>query len=124
MTVQYRLGAFGFLSLPGMDASAGNFGITDTQAALAWVKRNARAFGGNPARVTLVSESAGSTNACRILVDPKSKGLVDGVVLQSEDCIHDVDTPSEARTRAEKFVKLAGCADAADQLACLSVNFR
>lgn len=119
MTVQYRLGAFGFLSLPGMDASAGNFGITDTQAALAWVKRNARAFGGNPTRVTLVSESAGSTNACRILVDPKSKGLVDGVVLQSEDCIHDVDTPSEARARAEKFVRLAGCADAADQLACL-----
>lgn len=73
MTIQYRLGAFGFLKLPGMDSSAGNFGITDTQAALAWVKRNAAAFGGNPDKVTLVTESAGSTNACRILVDPSTR---------------------------------------------------
>lgn len=119
MTIQYRLGAFGFLSLPGMDASAGNFGITDTQAALAWVKRNAAAFGGNPDKVTLVTESAGSTNACRILVDPKSKGLVDGVVLQSEDCIHDVDSPKQAKERADKFIAAAGCQGAADPLACL-----
>ena len=119
MTIQYRLGAFGFLKLPGMDSSAGNFGITDTQAALAWVKRNAAAFGGNPDKVTLVTESAGSTNACRILVDPKSKGLVAGVVLQSEDCIHDVDSPKQAKERADKFLVLTGCAGEADPLACL-----
>ena len=118
MTIQYRLGAFGFLKLPGMDSSAGNFGITDTQAALAWVKRNAAAFGGNPDKVTLVTESAGSTNACRILVDPKSKGLVAGVVLQSEDCIHDVDSPKQAKERADKFLVLTGCAGEADPLAC------
>lgn len=119
MTVQYRLGAFGFLKLPGMDLSAGNFGISDTQAALAWVKRNAAAFGGNPDKVTLVSESAGSTNACRILVDPKSKGLVAGVVLQSEDCLHDVDSPKQAKVRADKFLEYTGCAKAQDPLACL-----
>ena len=119
MTVQYRLGAFGFLKLPSMDSSAGNFGITDTQTALAWVKRNAAAFGGNPDKVTLATESAGSTNACRILVDPKSKGLVAGVILQSEDCIHDVDSPKQAKERADKFLVLTGCAGEADPLACL-----
>lgn len=119
VTIQYRMGAFGFLSLPGMGESAGNFGIGDTQAALAWVRRNAQAFGGNAKKVTLMTESAGSTNACRILVDPKSKGLVDGVILQSEDCIHDVDTPEQAKVRAQKFLAAAGCADAPDALACV-----
>ena len=119
VTLQHRLGAFGFLSLPGMDESAGNFGITDMEAALAWVRRNIGAFGGDTKKVTLITESSGSTNACRILVDPKAKGLVDGVVLQSEDCVHDVDNAKQASVRAEKFLQKAGCADASDKLACL-----
>ena len=119
LTVQYRMGAFGFLSLPGMGPSAGNFGITDTEAALRWVRKNIANFGGDPKKVTLVTESAGSTNACRILGDQKAKGIVDRVVLQSEDCIHDVDTPAEAKVRADKFLKAAGCDSASDALACL-----
>ncbi|MCF0253517.1 MAG: carboxylesterase family protein [Duodenibacillus sp.] len=119
VTVQYRMGAWGFLSLPGMDASAGNFGVTDIEAALAWIRRNIGAFGGDGGNVTLMSESAGSTNACRILVDPKAKGLVEGVMLQSEDCVHDVDTPAQAAERAARFVKAAGCEGEADALSCL-----
>ncbi len=118
VTLQYRLGAFGFLTLPGMDVSAGNFGVTDTEAALAWVKRNITQFGGNADNVVLMTESAGSTNACRILVDPKAKGLVNGVILQSEDCIHDVDTHKQAQQRAQKFLKLTGCDQAKDPLSC------
>ncbi len=119
VTLQHRLGAFGFLSLPGMGEEAGNFGVSDMEAALAWVRRNIGAFGGDPKRVTLITESSGSTNACRILVDPKAKGLVNGVVLQSEDCVHDVDNAKQAAVRAEKFLKKAGCDGASDKLACL-----
>lgn len=119
VTLQYRLGAFGFLTLPGMDESAGNFGVTDTESALAWVRRNIANFGGDADNVVLMTESAGSTNACRILVDPKAKGLVDGVILQSEDCIHDVDTVKQAQARSEQFLKLTKCDEAKDALSCV-----
>lgn len=120
VTVQYRMGAFGFLRLPGMDPeTAGNFGVSDTEEALRWVKANIAAFGGDGNKVTLMSESAGSTNACRILVDTKFKGGVDAVMLQSEDCLHDVDTTAQSKERADKFLALTGCDQADDKLACV-----
>lgn len=61
MTINYRLGAFGFFAHPALtdaeaQGGAGNFGLLDQQAALRWVQRNIRAFGGDPGNVTLVGE--------------------------------------------------------------------
>lgn len=62
VTINYRLGAFGFLNLPGLSSSgAGNYGLLDQVAALRWVNRNIAAFGGDPGRVTIAGLSTPST---------------------------------------------------------------
>lgn len=120
VTIQYRLGAFGFLNVPGMGAEeAGNLGVEDTKDALWWIRRNIERFGGDQFNVVLMSQSAGSTNACRIIVDKGAKRLLHGVVLQSEDCLHDVDTTEQSRKRSLEFIKAAGCDGESDVLACL-----
>jgi para-nitrobenzyl esterase len=86
VTINYRLGIFGFFGLPGLEGS-GVFGLEDQQAALRWVRRNALAFGGDPRNVTLFGESAGAMSACAQLVSPSAKGLFDKVILQSGSCI-------------------------------------
>jgi para-nitrobenzyl esterase len=82
VTINYRLGVFGFFGYPGLDGS-GTFGLQDQQAALAWVRRNAAAFGGDPGNITLFGESAGSMSACAQLVSPSAVGLFDKAILQS-----------------------------------------
>ena len=120
VTVQHRLGAFGFLNLPQMlHTEAGNLGILDLEEALRWLRRNIQHFGGDPENITLAGQSSGATNACRMLVDKQVKGLFHGVILQSDDCLHDVDTPDVSRARSQEFVKAVGCSGAADQLKCL-----
>ncbi|MFJ4199463.1 carboxylesterase/lipase family protein [Streptomyces sviceus] len=91
VSVNYRLGVFGFLDHPALDHGpakhlSGNFGLEDQQAALRWVKRNAAAFGGDPANVTLFGESAGGTSVCAHLVAPGSAGLFHKAILQSAQC--------------------------------------
>lgn len=120
VTVQHRLGAFGFLNVPQMKQSeAGNLAILDIEESLRWLRRNIERLGGDPQRITLMGQSSGATNACRMLVDPQAKGLFQGVILQSDDCLHDVDTPEQARARSAAFVKELGCDGASDQLKCL-----
>ncbi|MFD8495682.1 carboxylesterase/lipase family protein [Amycolatopsis sp. NPDC059657] len=85
VTVNYRLGAFGFLGYPGL-ADSGVFGIEDQQAALRWVKRNAAAFGGDAHNVTLFGESAGGFSVCSHLASPLSAGLFDRAIIQSGPC--------------------------------------
>ncbi|MGI5151609.1 carboxylesterase/lipase family protein [Plantactinospora sp. CA-294935] len=85
VTVNYRLGVFGFFGHPGL-ADSGSFGLLDQQAALRWVRRNAAAFGGDPRNVTLFGESAGGIDACAHLTSPRAAGLFDRVILQSGSC--------------------------------------
>jgi para-nitrobenzyl esterase len=85
VTVNYRLGVLGFFGHPGLEGS-GTFGLRDQQAALAWVRRNAAAFGGDPGNVTLAGQSAGAISACAQLTSPSAAGLFDKVVLQSGSC--------------------------------------
>jgi para-nitrobenzyl esterase len=80
VTVNYRLGAFGFLSLPEMArespfGAAGNYGLLDQYAALRWVRENIARFGGNPDEVTVGGESAGSVAVSAHMASPLSKGL-------------------------------------------------
>lgn len=82
VTVGYRLGAFGFLYM-GFEDAPGNMGLYDQLLALEWAKNNIRSFGGDPSRVTLMGESAGSISVGMQLISPKSKGLYKRAVMQS-----------------------------------------
>ncbi len=86
VTLNYRLGVFGFLAHPALTREAGtsgNYGLLDQVAALRWVQDNIRAFGGDPSRVTLFGESAGGTAVAMLLTSPRAAGLFGQAILQS-----------------------------------------
>lgn len=93
VTLNYRLGIFGFFGHPGLPDS-GAFGVQDQQAALGWVRRNATAFGGDPGNVTLAGESAGSHSVCAQLAAPASAGLFHRAITQSSPCWSQGDLPA------------------------------
>ncbi len=85
---QYRLGSFGFLTLPGLNAEnengvSGNYAILDLVKSLEWVNNNIEAFGGDPSMVTISGQSAGSWAVQALLSTPLSKGLFSRAILQS-----------------------------------------
>lgn len=89
VTINYRLGVFGFLAHPALDQgrnASGDFGLQDQQAALRWVRSNAAAFGGDPGNVTLAGESSGAVSTCAQLTAPGSAGLFDRAITQSAPC--------------------------------------
>lgn len=87
VTINYRLGVLGFLAHPGLSAEqnaiSGNYGLEDAIAAVRWVKDNARAFGGDPNRITIAGQSAGSSVVNALVASPKAKGLFARVITQS-----------------------------------------
>jgi para-nitrobenzyl esterase len=88
ITINYRLGIFGFLAHPELSAesalkTSGNYGILDQIAALKWVKENIAAFGGNPENVTIAGQSAGSFSVNMLMVSPLAKGLFHKAIAQS-----------------------------------------
>ena len=86
VSIQYRLGAMGFLAHPALrekDGSAGDYGIMDQQAALKWVRANISRFGGDARNVTIFGESAGGFSVLTHLASPLSKGLFDKAIIQS-----------------------------------------
>ncbi|WP_017569288.1 carboxylesterase/lipase family protein [Nocardiopsis halotolerans] len=80
VTLNHRLGVAGFLDLPGAPR---NRGLLDVLAALAWVRRNIAAFGGDPGNVTLAGQSAGATTVAGVLADPRAEGLFHRAIVQS-----------------------------------------
>jgi len=78
VTINYRLGVFGFLATPELATespqhAAGNYGLLDQAAALDWVRRNVRAFGGDPGRITIGGESAGSMSVSVLMTSPLTR---------------------------------------------------
>ncbi|MFC0040202.1 carboxylesterase/lipase family protein [Actinomadura rayongensis] len=124
VSVTYRLGALGFLALPGLRAEDPklNYGLQDQQEALRWVHRNIAAFGGDAGRVTLFGESAGALSTCAHLTIPSSAGLFHRAIMQSGPC-EDSQVHAATLAAAEKhgagFADKAGCPDGPDRLACL-----
>ena len=88
VSVNYRMGPFGFLAHPALSAESpdhvsGNYGLLDQIEGLRWVRRNIAAFGGDPDRVTIFGESAGGISVDCLMVMPAAKGLFHGAIAQS-----------------------------------------
>lgn len=121
VTVNYRLGALGFLAHPSLAADRdqlGNYGLADQQAALRWVRDNIAAFGGDPDKVTIAGESAGAISVCDHLVAPESAGLFRAAIMQSGPCQAQADLPAAERISVD-FAARAGCANTAAAARCL-----
>ena len=131
VTINYRLGALGWLVEPGLAApaasffqnagDAGDYGLMDQQFAMQWVRRNIAAFGGDPHRVTIGGQSAGALSVSANLASPTAAaGLFHGAIIESGAyMLHDL--PSQATYEAlfgGAFDAALGCAPPADE-ACL-----
>src|ERR1700716_4039832 len=125
VTVNYRVGALGFLAADALDAAdnrhvSGNYGLLDVQAALRWVNRNVAAFGGDPHKITVMGESAGANLVLGLLASPASEGLFQRAIVQSStDGAHTVPlAQAEKQTYAHALDEI-GCGSGPGLLACL-----
>ena len=121
VSIQYRLGAFGFLSHPALTAesphhSSGNYGLLDQQAALRWVRANIRAFGGDPDNVTIFGESAGAQDVGLQMLSPLARSLFHKAIEESGTAGFGMPPRSLKQNEAigETLVKLAGAPTHAD----------
>ncbi|MFD7445790.1 carboxylesterase/lipase family protein [Streptomyces sp. NPDC059909] len=115
VTVNYRLGALGFLSHPVLasrpGAPSGNYGLMDQQAALRWVQHNIGRFGGDPRNVTISGESAGGLSVLAHLTSPSSRGLFHRAIVQSGTFALKQQPLATAQTAGQAFAAKAGCTD-------------
>jgi para-nitrobenzyl esterase len=119
VTIQYRLGALGYMAHPSFPAGTGNFGLLDQVEALAWVSKNIRNFGGDPSRVTLFGQSAGGGSVRAVLATSRSQGLVQRAILESgPDLYHTLQQSLEFGT---KLSSILGCEEipSSEALKCL-----
>jgi para-nitrobenzyl esterase len=113
VTINYRLGALGFLAHPALaDASgqSGDYGLMDQQAALRWVQRNIASFGGNPRDVTVFGESAGGLSTLSQVASPQARGLFERAIVESGSYNLTQASLASAQTAGEAFATKAGCA--------------
>ena len=122
VTINYRVGPFGFLALPALTAesehhSSGDYGLLDQIAALRWVKENIRAFGGDPARVAIAGQSAGAMSVADLVASPLTKGLFSAAIADSG--IGGRGVPVKTLAEAEKAGEAFAASKKADSLAAL-----
>jgi para-nitrobenzyl esterase len=115
VTINYRLGVFGFFAHPELTAdsphhASGNYGLLDQVAALAWVKRNIATFGGNPSLITIGGESAGSMSVSALMASPLSRGEIAGAIGESGALMQKWTPPAraEAEQKGAAFARSIG----------------
>jgi para-nitrobenzyl esterase len=120
VTINYRLGALGFLAHPALadaNGQSGDYGLMDQQAALRWVQRNIASFGGNPHNVTVFGESAGGLSTLSQVASPQAKGLFERAIVESGSYNLTQTSLASAESAGEAFATKAGCAS--QTAACL-----
>ena len=124
VTANYREGVFGFFAHPELTEASdykgsGNYGFLDQVAAIQWVKDNIAAFGGDPAKITIVGESAGSFSVSLLMCSPLSKNNLAGAMLSSgaEVLPYKPASQAEADAAGAELLKKAGIASLADAMA-------
>lgn len=119
VTLNYRLGALGFLSHESLrdGVAAGNWALLDQLAALRWVRENIGRFGGDASRVLLFGQSAGSYDACALLTSPLSAGLFHAVAMQSGPCW--IPPAADIERGVVSTLEHVGCSGATDVASCL-----
>ncbi len=120
VTINYRLGALGFLAHPALadaNGQSGDYGLMDQQAALRWVQRNIASFGGNPRNVTIFGESAGGLSTLSQVASPQARGLFDRAIVESGSYNLTQASLSSAEAAGADFAAKAGCAS--QTAACL-----
>src|SRR5580658_4926546 len=120
VTINYRLGALGFMAHPALadaNGQSGDYGLMDQQAALRWVQRNIASFGGDPRNVTIFGESAGGLSVLSQVASPQAKGLFEKAIAESGSYNLTQTSLASAETAGEAFATTAGCAS--QTAACL-----
>ena len=142
VSMNYRLGIFGFLADSALGSHSGDYGLQDQQAALRWVQKNIGAFGGDPRDVTIFGESAGGSSVCDQIASPSARGLFQKAIstsgeyntvlgtitpsrapfedLESQDCKSALPTQAVADSAGTQFASAVGCGSStANVAACL-----
>jgi para-nitrobenzyl esterase len=142
VSMNYRLGIWGFLAEKDLGPNSGDYGLQDQQAALRWVQDNIAAFGGDPGSVTIYGESAGGSSVCDQIASPTAKGLFQRGIsvsgeyntilgtqeqaprlpedLESQDCKSELPSQAQANAAGKNFAAAVGCGQGTpDVRACL-----
>jgi len=122
VSVNYRLGAFGFFahdSLKKERSPFGNQGLWDQVAALTWVQDNIEHFGGEPKNVTIFGQDSGASDVCMHVLSPESRGLFRQAISQSGSCTTYQAQPADVANEIADWIAEIGCDEAKDVLACL-----
>jgi para-nitrobenzyl esterase len=143
VSMNYRLGIFGFLADSAFGPHSGDYGLQDQQAALRWVQQNVAAFGGDPHNVTIFGESAGGSSVCDQIASPTASGLFQKAIstsgeyntllgtvepprpgggedLEAQDCKSALPSQAQADSIGATFAAAVGCGPGtADVAACL-----
>lgn len=116
VSINYRLGVFGFLAHPELSreqGASGNYGYYDQIAALKWVQANIAQFGGDPASVTIFGQSAGAVSCANLMTSPLAKGLFQRVILHSGGATSGLRSLKEAEERGADLMTKAGASSLA-----------